>query len=626
MVVRQEFRLVQLLIRFENPVLDHFERAAGALARTEILEHEWLLPLPVVVEGRIVGIGRHDRVGNQLVLERVLADAVDEGRQPFARLTVAPIYVDQVRDRGGHRLGRQLDRHLADLGRAVHLAAQVQFVHRDRVLADPLPDTVQADRRNMMLRAGIVAAADLDAHVLEILRNAPGREHFRQGAREPFGGGDAEAAGVGPRAGDDVFDQFGAGIGQPLRRQVGIQRLDLRLRNPADDHVLVDRRADVAVGVPFGQIRNVQHLLRGEIPHEQLDHRRDVAVLFLPDDVGPFPHFKRGLLRPAVGMAVALGCGLGSVRRSRHDQTGRFILMLQQLDRPVRRSGMAHRHEGLFPAPLELGESELLDHEFHAGLVPVLTVPQLVEHLDDSLDAGDQLVHRREVPQHLRDPRQRAEAAARDHAEADRAVRGLRRQQADVVDRRQGAIVRAAGEGDLELAGQALVERVPQQMVGHRLGIGGHVEDLAPADPGEMAGRDVPDGIGAGLSRRQPDFREPAHDRRHVLQLGEMQLDILPRGHMSDAGCVALRQFRDAPQLIRRNAPERNFDAHHLHAGLALAVDAVLQPKRFEEIAHNLTGEHPYRLFLEGFDLFENRGRDRFGLDGNVVRSGWAHG
>ncbi len=159
-------------------------------------------------------------------------------------------------------------------------------------------------------------------------------------------------------------------------------------------------------------------------------------------------------------------------------------------------------------------------------------------------------------------------------------------------------------------------------MIGHGLGVRRNVEDLSLAHPGEMAGGDVANRIGTGLSRRETDFRQTTHDGRDVLQFDEMQLDVLPRGHVPDAGRIALRQFGNAPQLVCRDAAERNLDTHHLDTGLTLAIDAVLQTERLEEIVHDFSGQHSHGFFLEGFDFFENGGGNGFRANHDAAACG----
>src|SRR5438093_4627790 len=125
---------------------------------------------------------------------------------------------------------------------------------------------------------------------------------------------------------------------------------------------------------------------------------------------------------------------------------------------------MAHADIGFLPAPLELLKAQLLDDELHPGLVTVLAVAERIEDLDHGLDRRDQLVHRDELAQDLADAGSGPESAAHRHPEADGPVVTAGGQEADVVNGGQGAVVAAAGEGDLELTGEDLVERSAQQV------------------------------------------------------------------------------------------------------------------------------------------------------------------
>ncbi len=173
---------------------------------------------------------------------------------------------------------------------------------------------------------------------------------------------------------------------------------------------------------------------------------------------------------------------------------------------------MSHGHIGLFPATLELRKAQLFDHELHAGFVTVLPVPQLIEDFDDGFDAGNQFIDRREIPQDLSDARSRTQASPCDHAETERPVHRFRREQPDIMDRRESAVVPTTGKSDLEFAGQALIEGIPQQMIGHRLGIRCNVEHLSLAHASQMAPRHIPDGVGAGFTCRQTHFGQSTHD------------------------------------------------------------------------------------------------------------------
>ena len=67
---------------------------------------------------------------------------------------------------------------------------------------------------------------------------------------------------------------------------------------------------------------------------------------------------------------------------------------------------------------------------------------------------------------------------------------------------------------------------------------------------------------------------------------------------------------RDARQLLHlrcRQQSAGNLAAHHLHARLALAVDAVLQAERAEFVFGNFPRQEGVGLAAEGFDLLADQ-------------------
>ena len=513
-----------------------------------------------------------------------------------------------MRERRGDVLGRELDRHLPDLGLAGDPAAEVQFVVRRHVRAHAFPDTVQPDGGDVVLRARIVAPADLHRHVPQVLRHPSGREDLDERAGQPFGGGDAQPARIGAGAGDDVLDQFGAGVAQVHRDQALVEVLDPVGGDPADAQVLLDRGPDVPVGKFVDQVGHFQHLRGGDVAHGEPDKDGRESRLPLRDDVRPLPHVE-GRFGAAV-TPVAFGRPVSAVGADRLDQLWRDVEARRQ-GQATAFMALARHGEFHFDAALELFEAQLFDDELHPRLVAVLPVAEVVEDLQDRLAERQQVLHRQELIEKVRDARCGAQPAACRDAEADGPVCLLDRQEAEVVNGSQGAIVLAAGEGDLELARQALVERVAQEVRRDRLGVGRHVEDLPLADAGQMARGHVPDGVAAGLAGGHPDFGQAAHDRPDVLERGEVQLNVLARRDVADAGGIAVGHLGDDPELRGVEAPEGNLDADHMHAGLALAVDPVLKAEGPEQVLGQCAAKHLRGLVLERLDLPEYVGGDR---------------
>ena len=101
-------------------------------------------------------------------------------------LAIPPIHVDQVRDRCRNRLCRQLHRHLANLRRAVHRTTEMQLIVRRDMIAKALSDSMQPDGGYVMLRTGIVAAADFDIDPCQVFRHLSRWKHFSQSPRKSF--------------------------------------------------------------------------------------------------------------------------------------------------------------------------------------------------------------------------------------------------------------------------------------------------------------------------------------------------------------------------------------------------------------------------------------------------------
>src|SRR4029079_14399387 len=68
-------------------------------------------------------------------------------------------------------------------------------------------------------------------------------------ADEASAGRDAELAGVGAGAGDDVGDRVGVGLGEADRFELGVEVDELVVGDPAEDEVLLDGGAGVGAAV-----------------------------------------------------------------------------------------------------------------------------------------------------------------------------------------------------------------------------------------------------------------------------------------------------------------------------------------------------------------------------------------
>ena len=87
------------------------------------------------------------------------------------------------------------------------------------MLSHALPDAVKTDRGDVVLRAGVVAPADLDVDPLQVIRDLTRREHLGHGTGQALRRGNTESARVRARAGRDVLGPFSPGIAEALRSQ-----------------------------------------------------------------------------------------------------------------------------------------------------------------------------------------------------------------------------------------------------------------------------------------------------------------------------------------------------------------------------------------------------------------------
>ena len=189
--------------------------------------------------------------------------------------------------------------------------------------------------------------------------------------------------------------------------------------------------------------------------------------------------------------------------------------------------------------PLQLLEPEGVDEPLHAGPQLVVAVAGLVEDPQQGLDGGHEVLAAGEVLEGQRGVRGGAQAAGDEDPEAGLdpsvVVGAGGGDDPDVVEHGLAAVGAAAREVDLELAGEALGDRVAQEVLEGGLGPRGDVEDLERAGPGEVAALHVADRVAAGLAGGQPHGGEVAHDVGDLLELDVVELDVLAGGEVAPA-------------------------------------------------------------------------------------------
>ena len=266
-------------------------------------------------------------------------------------------------------------------------------------------------------------------------------------------------------------------------------------------------------------------------------------------------------------------------------------------------------------AGLELVPAHRVDEPLHAGPELVVAVAVVGEDPEDRLDRGEQVLARRELLEGERGVRVGAEAAGDEHAEAGLAGAVVERagggDHADVVEHRLAAVGLAAGEVDLELAGQALGERVVEEVLEGGLGPRADVEVLVGAGAGEVAAHDVADGVAARLPGGEADRGHVAQDGGDLLEVDEVELHVLPGGEVAPAAAVGLGDVGEHVELLGGDGAVGHLHPHHLVvAALALAVDAVVQAEDPEGVLLEVAGEVAGELLLELLDVGTDLGVD----------------
>ena len=159
-------------------------------------------------------------------------------------------------------------------------------------------------------------------------------------------------------------------------------------------------------------------------------------------------------------------------------------------------------------------------------------------------------------------------------------------------------------ERRLHLARHQLGDRVADEVadVGHR--VGRDVEELALGDPCPGIAGDVADRVAAALAGGEPGVGDLADELRRVRERHVVDLDVLARGDVALAQRgVVLDRVREGLHLLGGDAAQRQLDADHLHVGLALAVDALLEAEADELVLGDLAPHEPGGLGVEVVEL-----------------------
>ena len=216
----------------------------------------------------------------------------------------------------------------------------------------------------------------------------------------------------------------------------------------------------------------------------------------------------------------------------------------------------------------------------------------------------DELVERRRDPGHDRG------AAADPDLDAAHAV-ALARDERHVVDAGDRVVVVGGGERRLDLARHRLRRGMTDEVAHVGAGVGGDVEQLVVKHAGAGIAGDVAHRVAAALAGGQAGVGELAHQRGGVGQRDVVHLDVLAGRDVALAQRhVLLDHVGEGLELVGRDAAHRQLDADHLHVGLALAVDALLEAE-LDEL--RLRSSFPSRYRVDSVSKSSNS-RSRIGI------------
>src|SRR5579871_1431028 len=424
--------------------------------------------------------------------------------------------------------------------------ADVEGLHL-RAVGQAGQAALQADVADVMLAAGVGAAVDVDAQ-----RLVP--EHFALQVRHDLpqamlGLGDRQVAELVARAGDGAFVELGDFPREPGVPQRPLNFRQVRLRDVGEQVVLLVGGAQAALAVPLRDGGGGEHLAGGDTPGDDRDTDPVEAFLLL------------ALHAQVVLLALAL--------------------RLQPVDGRLRGPAQALDEDfaELFRAPVS-------HQELEAGVVATLAVAVVAEYLGHGAADVRNLLRRDGDIEPLGEVGLCAEPAAHAHVEAglpSALPPAAHRRDAQVVDLRLVAVDRAAGDGDLVLAGQIGKVFIAQKIAGDLMNDRTGIVQLIGFEAGDGAAADVAGDVPAGAGGREAGGAQALDGARDVLNGQPVELEVLARGDVGDVVAIVAGDLGHGAHLGRRQIAAGDLDTQHEVAlvGLLL-VDAV--PSHAREI------------------------------------------
>ena len=263
------------------------------------------------------------------------------------------------------------------------------------------------------------------------------------------------------------------GSAMPMASRRSYSVGQLLLGEAAEHEVLAVGDAHLGAELPLDRGERPE-LVGGDVAEAGVGDGRHGALGGAAHDVGVVPALVGVVARGCVtGVPWPIGGGRDAVARA---PAGRVAVLLDGLGDAAGpgRGGERGSLRSLRMRALQLVPAHRVDEPLHAGPELVVAVAVVGEDPEDRLERGQQVLAGRELLERERGVRVGAEAAGDEHPEAglDGAVveRAGGGDDADVVEHGLAAVGLAAGEVDLELAGQALGERVAEEVLEGGLG------------------------------------------------------------------------------------------------------------------------------------------------------------
>ena len=463
--------------------------------------------------------------------------------------------------------------------------------------------TEQTDVGGMVLSTTVRASRDVDAYTADLSQSFF-LESLTDRTGETARLGDRDVARVRSRACNDVAREFGTRSRHVDGNESLVERFELVLAQPSEHDVLTVGETNVGDELALDRSERTE-LIRGDVTECGIGDRRDRALGGTAHDACDLPRAIR------VRSAQIHSHALADLRHfaeicAPSGQVASCNDLGWNSTRPRGRSRKCVAH--LDDTSAHFFDAELVDDPLQSRAQLVVAVAGLVENAQCRLDRRQQVLAAREVLECERRMRCRSEPTRDVHAEAvfDLAGRGLAGDgdDSDVVEHRLAAVRRATGEVDLELAWQALADRVAHEVTERRLGPRGDVELLVRACAGEVTSHHVAHGVTTRLTTGETDRGELAQEVGDAAKLHEVELDVLSRGDVAPAAREVSGEFGHQLELVRSDRTRRQLDAHHLvGAALALAIDAVVESHHAEHVLGDLAREVLLDGDLETLDV-----------------------